>query len=94
MYDFGGGRGSKGVSLEWATAFSMGETSPNSGPFGMNTLYLGGEDGGDRATIFHKCDLGEKSKYIGGGIYTGGLGQATVLNRKLHGITEGLQVHS
>ena len=27
VYDFGGGRGSKGVSLEWATAFSMGETS-------------------------------------------------------------------
>ena len=79
VYDFGSGRGSKGVILERATAFSMGETSPNSGPFGKNTLYLGGEDGSDRAIMFHKYDLGEKSKYIGGGIYTGGLGQAAVL---------------
>ena len=79
VYDFGSGRGSKGVILERATAFSMGETSPNSGPFGMNTLYLGGEDGSDRAIMFHKYDLGEKSKYIGGGIYTGGLGQAAAL---------------
>jgi hypothetical protein len=45
VYDFGTGRGSKGVILERATAFSMGETSPNSGPFNPNTLYLGGEDG-------------------------------------------------
>ena len=36
VYDFGSGRGSKGVILERATAFSMGETSPNSSPFGMN----------------------------------------------------------
>ena len=79
MYDFGTGRGSKGVILERATAFSMGETSPNSGPFGLNTLYLGGEDGSDRAIMFHKYDLGEKAKYIGAGIYTGGLTQAAVL---------------
>ena len=79
VYDFGTGRGSKGVILERATAFSMGETSPNSGPFGLNTLYLGGEDGSDRAIMFHKYDLGEKSKYIGAGIYTGGLTQAAVL---------------
>ena len=39
-----------------------GRNVPNSGPFGMNTLYLGGEDDGDRAIMFHKCDLGEKSK--------------------------------
>ena len=44
VYDFGSGRGSKGVISERATAFSMGETSPNSGLFGMNTLYLGRED--------------------------------------------------
>ena len=31
----------------------------------MNTLHLGGEDGSDRAIIFHKYDLEEKSQYIG-----------------------------
>jgi hypothetical protein len=35
----------------------MGETSPNSGPFEPNTLFLGGEAGSDTAMMFHKYDL-------------------------------------
>lgn len=40
-----------------SAAFSMGETSPNSGPFEPNTLFLGGEAGSDTAMMFHKYDL-------------------------------------
>lgn len=35
----------------------MGETSPNSGPFEPNTLFLGGEAGSDTAMMFHRFDL-------------------------------------
>lgn len=76
VYDYGSGRGSRGVILERATAYTMGETIPTSGPFEQNTLYLGGEDGSDKAIMFHKYDLEGSSKYIGSGIYTGGLAQA------------------
>ena len=79
IFDYGSERGSRGVILERATAFCMGETSPNSGPFGPNTLHLGGEDGSDRAIMFHKFDLDGNSKYIGAGIYTGGLASAKAL---------------
>lgn len=79
IFDYGSERGSRGVILERATAFCMGETSPNSGPFGPNTLHLGGEDGSDRAIMFHKYDLDGNSKYIGAGIYTGGLASAKAL---------------
>lgn len=79
VFDYGTGRGSRGVILERATAFTMGETSPNCGPFIGNTLYLGGEDGSDKAIMFHKYHLDGYSKYIGAGIYTGGLGKAQKL---------------
>ena len=79
VFDYGTGRGSRGVILERATAFTMGETSPNCGPFGENTLYLGGEDGSDKAIMFHKYSLDGFSKHIGSGIYTGGLGKAQTL---------------
>jgi putative AlgH/UPF0301 family transcriptional regulator len=79
VYDYGSEKGSKGVILERATAFSMGETSPNSGPFEPNTLYLGGEDGKDTALMFHKYDLPGYSKYVGAGIYQGGLKAAKML---------------
>ena len=79
VFDYGSGRGSRGVILERATAFTMGETSPNCGNFVDNTLYLGGEDGSDKAIMFHKYELDGYSKYIGAGIYTGGLGKAQKL---------------
>jgi hypothetical protein len=67
IYDCGTERGSTGVILEKETAFSMGESSPNCGPFEPNTVYLGGEGGSDTAMMFHKYDLQGFSKNIGAG---------------------------
>eukprot|EP01041_Mallomonas_annulata_P006298 gene6298-12743_t len=69
-------RGSAGVILEKPSAFTMGESSPNIGVFEGNTLYMGGEDGSDTAIMLHKFDLDGNSKYIGNGIYLGGIRQA------------------
>ena len=79
VYDYGPDRTTTGVILERETAFSMGETSPNSGPFEPNTLYLGGESGSDTAMMFHKFDLKGFSKYIGAGMYLGGIKEAKEL---------------
>jgi putative AlgH/UPF0301 family transcriptional regulator len=86
IYDYGTERGTTGVILERETAFSMGETTPNSGPFEPNTLYLGGEGGSDTAMMFHKYDLSGFSKYIGAGMYLGGIKEAKelVVSRKAH----------
>lgn len=86
IYDHGTDRGTTGVILERETAFSMGETSPNSGPFEPNTLYLGGQGGSDTAMMFHKYDLEGFSKYIGFGMFLGGLKEAKelVVSRKAH----------
>eukprot|EP01035_Chromulina_nebulosa_P019030 gene19030-24850_t len=54
----------------------MGEVSPNIGPFVSNTLYMGGEQGPDMATMLHTYDLQGQAKYIGHGIYLGGLREA------------------
>jgi len=78
--------GTQGVIVDRPTAFTMGETAPSIGVFEGNTLYMGGEDGGDLAIMFHKYDLNGSSKYIAGGIYTGGLreAKAMVTDRKAH----------
>lgn len=68
--------GSQGVILDKPTAFSMGETSPNSGVFAPNTLYMGGETGSDTALFLHKYEMDGACTYIGGGIYTGGYREA------------------
>ena len=84
LFDYGTERGSRGVILERATAFTMGETSPNAEPFEGNTLFMGGDDGSDTAMMFHRYDLGGMSKYLGSGVYLGGMKEARemVLNRK------------
>ena len=79
LYDYGSERGSRGVILERATAFSMGESSPNAGCFEANTLFMGGSDGSDTAIMLHKYDLDGFSKYIGKGIYIGGMKEAREL---------------
>jgi len=68
--------GSQGVILDKPTAFTMGETSPNSGVFAPNTLYMGGETGSDTALFLHKYKMDGACNYIGGGIYTGGYREA------------------
>jgi len=69
--------GTQGVILGRQSAFSMGETAPGISPaFAPNTLFLGGESGPDMAIMFHKFDLEGYAKYVGGGIYVGGLRQA------------------
>ena len=76
LFDYGTERGSRGVILERATAFTMGETSPNAEPFEGNTLFMGGDDGSDTAMMFHRYDLGGMSKYLGSGVYLGGMKEA------------------
>lgn len=47
---------------------------------------MGGENGNDMAMMFHKYDLNGGAKYIGSGIYLGGLKQARELveSRQAH----------
>lgn len=79
-------RGTGGVILERKTAFSLGETAPGIGPFAPNTLFMGGESGSDTALMFHKYDLRGNSKYVGSGIFVGGVREAKemVQNRLAH----------
>jgi putative AlgH/UPF0301 family transcriptional regulator len=79
LFEYDPKTGAKGVILEKPTAFSMGEMSPTAGPFEPNVLFTGGEDGQDMAIMFHKYDLDGFAKYIGSGIYVGGLKQAREL---------------
>jgi len=79
LFDYGSPRGSRGVILERATAFTMGETTPNAGPFEANTLFMGGSDGTDTAMMFHKYDLQGFSKAVGAGLYVGGMKEAREL---------------
>jgi putative AlgH/UPF0301 family transcriptional regulator len=76
LFDHGSDRGSRGVILEKPTAFTMGETTGNAGPFEANSVFLGGGDGSDTAIMLHRYDLEGFAKYIGSGIYVGGLKQA------------------
>lgn len=69
-------KGSQGVILTKQTAFTMGEVSPGIGLFEANTLYMGGENGMDMAIMLHSFDLQGSTKYIGNGIYLGGLREA------------------
>lgn len=66
-------KGTQGVIVNKETAFTMGEVSPNISPFDANTLYTGGNDGPDMATMLHRFELNGSSKYVGGGIYLGGI---------------------
>lgn len=87
IYDYRSTEGvTTGVILGRDTAFSLGEMYPTSGPFEPNTVYLGGEQGSDTAMMFHKYDLSGYSKYIGAGMYVGGIKEARemVENRKAH----------
>jgi putative AlgH/UPF0301 family transcriptional regulator len=70
-------RGTQGVILGRPSAFSLGETAPNM-PEALqpNTLFIGGQGGEDMALMFHKHELGGAAKYIGNGIYVGGLREA------------------
>lgn len=72
-------KGSRGVILERPTAFTMGESSPGIGVFEGNTLYMGGDDGSDTAVMLGKFELAGACKYVGAGIYIGGVKAATDL---------------
>jgi len=73
-------KGTQGVILGRQSAFSVGETAPGiDRMFAPNTLFIGGENGPDMAIMFHKYDLDGYSKYVGGGVYVGGLRQAREL---------------
>jgi putative AlgH/UPF0301 family transcriptional regulator len=47
--------------------------------FNSNPLFMGGEKGNDMAVMVHKYDLGGFSKYLGNGLYVGGMRQAQEL---------------
>jgi putative AlgH/UPF0301 family transcriptional regulator len=69
-------RGSRGVILERPTAFTMGEMSPGIGVFEANTLFMGGEDGDDMAIMMHSYNMTGNVKYVGAGVFVGGMKQA------------------
>lgn len=69
-------RGTQGVILGRASAFDMGETAPGIGLFRPNTLFMGGDQGPDMALMFHRFELDGYAKYVGGGVYLGGLQKA------------------
>jgi putative AlgH/UPF0301 family transcriptional regulator len=71
--------GSRGVILERPTAFTMGESSPGIGVFEGNTLYMGGDDGSDTAIMLGRFELPGSCRYVGSGIYIGGIKSATEL---------------
>eukprot|EP01035_Chromulina_nebulosa_P016201 gene16201-21469_t len=72
-------RGSQGVILNKPTAFTLGESSPNIGVFESNTLFMGGQDGSDMAIMLHRYDFSGLAKYVGGGVYIGGIGPARAM---------------
>jgi putative transcriptional regulator len=69
-------KGTLGVILDKPSACTMGESSPNVGPFQANTLFLGGSEGSDMAVMIHAHNLGGYAKYLGYGMYVGGMRQA------------------
>lgn len=82
LYEFSQ-RGSRGVILERPSAFSMGEMSPGIGVFQSNTLFMGGDQGSDTAIMLHSYNITGATKYVGAGIFLGGMGPAREL------VTEG-----
>ena len=65
-------KGTAGVILGKASAFSLGETAPGMPtPFHPNSLFIGGDQGEDMALMFHKYDFGGLAKPIGNGLYIG-----------------------
>ena len=73
IYQYEKEEGARGVILERPSAFSMGETSPGIGCFEANTLFIGGEQGSDTAIMLGKLQLEGACKYVGSGIYLGGM---------------------
>lgn len=73
IYQYSINDGAQGVILERPTAFSMGESSPGIGVFESNTLFTGGDSGMDTAVMFGKYNLPGTCKYVGSGIYLGGI---------------------
>ncbi len=76
IYQYTKEEGAKGVILERPSAFSMGETSPGIGCFETNTLFIGGEQGSDTAIMLGKRQLDGACKYVGSGVYLGGMKSA------------------
>mmetsp|Transcript_3562 Transcript_3562/g.8983 ORF Transcript_3562/g.8983 Transcript_3562/m.8983 type:complete len:414 (-) Transcript_3562:110-1351(-) len=76
-----GPSGSKGLILEMATAFQLGEMSPSSAGtvFKGNSLFRGGGGSSDATTMLHACSEVEGSTPIGHGLYTGGVQSAIKL---------------
>lgn len=69
-------RGAVGVILDKPSAFNVGETSPNMEVFKANTLFLGGDNGGDLAVMIHKYNFDGLTKSLGYGLFLGGLREA------------------
>eukprot|EP01039_Chlorochromonas_danica_P010101 gene10100-11181_t len=69
-------KGSAGLVLDKPSHATMGDAAPNAGPFKSNTLFLGGGEGSDMAIMIHGKDIGGYAKYLGYGVYLGGIAQA------------------
>ena len=76
----------RGVLLEKITPFFMGDTAPALSAFATNVMYLGGNHGGDMATVYHWQNFSSTgstgtgtSKHLGGGIFSGGIRECSTM---------------
>jgi putative transcriptional regulator len=74
--------GTQGVLFDKPSAFSMGQSLKVSGPFDGNPLFMGGIGGSDTAIMLHKHGL-NNARYLGYGLYLGGMPHATELIDRL-----------
>lgn len=78
IYNHSPQHGSVGVILDRPSPFTVDGAIPGFPEFRSNRLFLGGNDGSDTATIIHRHDI-DMSRYLGYGLFLGGLKQAAEL---------------
>lgn len=77
-----GSKGSVGVLIDKSTPYSVKESNPALEVFEQNSMFMGGEKSNNMAVMIHQHNLGGFTKYLGYGLYLGGLRQAEELVRK------------
>ena len=68
----------RGIVLERPTPFLVGEIAPGMpAAFYSNSLFMGGDDGDELATVLHTQSFDGSAKNVGAGVYMGGLKHIT-----------------
>ena len=66
----------KGLLLERPTAFTVDEMVPGFDEFSSNTLFRGGEDGGNKVVVLHTHGELDGAREVGLGVFEGGISAA------------------